>query len=116
MWAGGRPFHSAQTNAVEFPGTASLRFLKGAGFDATSREPLVRWRAPSSAESRHWHLFKKLNFQWQIRQGPAGSRYRLRSGANSEYVDATAAVPACIDAGPVERSATGNGLLHTARI
>src|SRR5271155_5527288 len=116
MWAGGRPFHSAQTNAVEFPGAASLRFLKGAGLDATSREPLVRWRAPLRPESRHSHRFKKLNFQWQIRQGPAGSRNRLRSGANSENVDATAAVPACVDAGLVERSVTGNGLLHTARI
>src|SRR5271154_2550532 len=34
--AGGPPFHTTQTKAVEFPGAASLRFLKGAGLDATS--------------------------------------------------------------------------------
>src|SRR5277367_4582766 len=32
--AGDPPFHTTQTNAVEFPGPASLRFLKGAGLDA----------------------------------------------------------------------------------
>jgi hypothetical protein len=32
--AGGPPFHTTQTKAVEFPGAASLRFLKGAGLDA----------------------------------------------------------------------------------
>jgi hypothetical protein len=40
--AGGPRFHTTQTNAVEFPGAASLRFLKGAGLAAASREPLRR--------------------------------------------------------------------------
>jgi hypothetical protein len=33
--ARGTPFRATQTNAFEFPGAASLRFLKGAGLDAT---------------------------------------------------------------------------------
>jgi hypothetical protein len=33
--AGGRSFRTTPTKAAEFPGAASLRFLKAAGLDAT---------------------------------------------------------------------------------
>jgi len=35
--AGGQAFQVTGTDAFDFPGAASLRFLKGAGLDATSR-------------------------------------------------------------------------------
>jgi hypothetical protein len=40
--AGGTPFPATQTNAVEFPGGASLRFLKGAGLDVSPLQPSHR--------------------------------------------------------------------------
>jgi hypothetical protein len=38
---GGTPFHTTSPYALDFPGAASLRFLKGAGLDAASPSPLA---------------------------------------------------------------------------